>query len=259
MGMHAARYPAHVLLSGALPEATADDHRLRIDQVDRRGDPGAERLHRPIDEPGGEVIAVLQRAIPDAAGEAVAAMLLHDLEEDRLCALLDLPARLDLHRPAARIGLHAALAPAGAAGPALFDDHVADLRRRAAAQPLFAVQDQAAADAGSPPDAEHGVELLAGAELELPLPRHGDVVADLDRRAKLLGEVLGEREGIDPVRQVAGHRDDPGLLVGIARGADADAAQIRSLQAGLISRLAHRLGHPLGDVLGAAGGRRGPT
>ena len=58
----------------------------------------------------GEVVAVLERALPDAAGQPVAAVLLHDLEEVGLGALLDVLAGLDLHRQPARVGLHAALA-----------------------------------------------------------------------------------------------------------------------------------------------------
>src|SRR5213078_1729855 len=93
-------------------------------------------------------------------------------------------------------------------------------------EPLLAVEDQAAADAGSPPDAEHGLELLAGAELELALDGDGDVVAYPDGRPEVLREGLAQRERAGPARQVAGIRDDAGLLVGIAGRAHADSLQI---------------------------------
>ena len=80
--------------------------------------------------------------------------LLHQLEEVGLDALFVLAARLGFHRRAPGVGLHAALAPAGALGAAALDDHVADLTGGAAAQPGLAVEDEAAADAGAPEDAD---------------------------------------------------------------------------------------------------------
>ena len=59
----------HVALAEADAEAAADDHRLGVEQVDRRGDPGAERLDRAVDQLLGEVVAVVERALPDAAGQ----------------------------------------------------------------------------------------------------------------------------------------------------------------------------------------------
>src|SRR3954447_16249033 len=146
--MHAGRDPADVPLAHALPEPATDDHRLGIDQVDRRGDTGTERLHRSVYEPRRQVVAVLQRSLPDPAGEPVATVLLHELEEIRLGALLDLLARLDLHRHAAGVGLHAALAAASAPRTALLDDHVTDFRSCAPSEPRLTVEDQPAADAG---------------------------------------------------------------------------------------------------------------
>ena len=132
-------------------------------------------------------------------------------------ALFVLAACLGFHRRAAGVGLHAALAPAGALGAAALDDHVADLAGRAAAEPRLAVEDDAAADAGSPEDAEQDLELAAGAEIELGLGRDLDVVADPHRRAERLRERLAEREAALPAGQVAGAADDAGLAVGVAR------------------------------------------
>ena len=120
----------------------------------------------------------VDRALPDAAGQARFLVLLHQLEEVGLDPLFVLAACLGFHRRAARVGLHAALAPAGALGAAALDDHVADLAGGAAAEPGLAVEDEAAADPGSPEDADQALELAPGAEVELGLGRDLDVVAD---------------------------------------------------------------------------------
>src|SRR3954454_24632423 len=184
MGVHAGGDPPHVLLAEPDSEPAADDHGLGVDQVDRRRDSHAEGLHGAIDESRRQVVAVLQGPLPNTAGQAVAAALLHDPEKVGFRARLHLLARLDLHRHPAGVGLHTALSPAGAAGASALHDDVPDLPSSAAAEPLLAVQDQATADTGSPPDAEHAVEFLAGTELDLALHRDRDVVADLDRRAE---------------------------------------------------------------------------
>ena len=59
----------HVALAEADAEAAADDHRLGVEQVDRRGDAGPERLDRAVDQLLGEVVAVVEGALPDAAGQ----------------------------------------------------------------------------------------------------------------------------------------------------------------------------------------------
>ena len=133
-------------------------------------------------------------------------------------------ARLGFHRRPAGVGLHAALAPAGALGAAALDDHVADLAGGAAAEPGLAVEDQAAADAGAPEDADQGLELAC------PAPRWNSAsvatwtsLPTLTSVPSCLCERLGEREAALPAGQVAGAGDDAGLLVGVAGGADPDA------------------------------------
>src|SRR5262245_41021162 len=92
--------------------------------------------------------------LPDAAGEAVAVVLVHQLEEVGLGPILVPAPRLGFHRATTRIGLHAASSPARALGPVALDDHVADLARGAAAEPGLAVEDEAAADSRPPEDAD---------------------------------------------------------------------------------------------------------
>ncbi len=217
--------------------------------------PGAEVLDRAVDQLGREVIAVVQRSLPDPAGEPVAPLLLHDPEEVGLRAPLYVPSRLQLHRQPSRVGLHAPSAPAGASGAPALDNHVPDLGRRPAAEPGLAVEDQPAADSGAPPDAEDRVELLRRPELELALNGDLDVVADRDRDAQLVAEVLPEREGAVPAGQVAGVGDDAGLLVGVARRADSGPSEVPSSQARLRRRLAQGRCDLLRDVLGPAGRR----
>ena len=51
-------------LAEAHAQAAADDHGLDVEQVDRRGDAGAERLDRLVDELGGQLVLVLERPLP---------------------------------------------------------------------------------------------------------------------------------------------------------------------------------------------------
>src|ERR1700750_2084841 len=111
-------------------EAAPEDHRFDVEQVDRGGDAGAERLDRALDQLLGELVPVVERALPDAAGQPRFVVLLHQLEEVGLLTVLVPAPRLGFHRRTARVGLEAALAAAGALGAAALDHHVADLPRR---------------------------------------------------------------------------------------------------------------------------------
>ena len=70
-------------------------------------------------------------------------------------------ARAALHRAAAGVRLHAPLRPHGQRRAADADDHVADLARRAAADPRLAVEHDPAADAGAPEHAEQRARTAA--------------------------------------------------------------------------------------------------
>ena len=149
------------------------------------------------------------------------------ISNSSVSALLVLAARLRLHRRAAGVGLHAAAPPARAAGAVALDHHVADLAGGAAAEPGLAVEDQPAADAGAPEDAEQRVVGLAPA----PSSNSASVATwtSLPIRTSVperLRQRLAEREAALPAGQVAGAGDDAGLLVGVAGRADADAGQL---------------------------------
>ena len=98
--------------------------------------------------------------------------------------------------------------PQGQRRAAALDDHVADLAGGAATVPLLAAEDQPAADAGPPEDAEDGVVMAAGAELVLGVGGDADVVADRDPRPEGVGQARAEREAAAPVGQVLGVGDD---------------------------------------------------
>ncbi len=181
-------------------EPAADDHRLDVEQVDRRGDPGAECPDGAVDQLRRQRVLGLQSPLPDPAGQPVVLVLLHDLEQVGLAAVLVLGSRLGLHRRPARIGLDASAPPAGALRAALLDHHVSDLAGTAAPQPRLAVEDQPAADPGAPEDSDERLVGTSGAELELGLGCHLHVVADLDRGAELLCEPRPELERRRPSR-----------------------------------------------------------
>ena len=179
------------------------------------------------------------------------------LNSDGLLALVDALARAGLHRAAAGVGLHAAAAAARALGAVEADDHVADLARGLAAHPRLAVEDQAAADARAPEDAEQARVLAGGADLELGVGGEVDVVAERDRRAaELLLERLAQVERARPLGEVHGAGDGALVVVHAAGRADADAGEVGDAQARLLQRLLEHGGHARRDRLRAALERR---
>ena len=108
--LHRRRDAPRHLLPEARPEAPAEHDALDVEQVHRRGDAGAERAHRALDQFLRELVAVLQRVRPDPAAERVVALRAHDLEEIRLAALALLALRLCFHRAPPGVGLEAARA-----------------------------------------------------------------------------------------------------------------------------------------------------
>jgi hypothetical protein len=89
---------------------------------------------------------------------------------------------------------------------------VADLPGAAAPVPGLAVEDQAAADAGAPEDAEQRAVGRPAAEHELGVGRDADVVAERDLRAERRLQRRGERETGVPAGQVVGARDGSGRV-----------------------------------------------
>jgi hypothetical protein len=132
---------------------------------------------------------------------------------------------------------------------------VPDLAGGAAAEPWAPVEDDAAADAGAPEDAEERAVRAPGAQQRLGVGRDLHVVAERHPRAERLGELVGQREAALPVGQVARARDRAPFAVDVARRADADALELRRLHARRVGGLAERLHHGGRDVGRPAGGR----
>ena len=246
-------------LAEADAEAAADDHGFGVDQVDGGGDPGPERLDRALDQLFGEVVAVVEGALPDAAGQPRFLVLLHQLEEVGLVALLVLAARLGFHRRAAGVGLHAAPAPAGALGAAALDDHVADLPGGAAAEPGLAVEDEAAADAGSPEDPDQALELA-------PAPRWNSASVatwtSLPTRTSVPSVLLQAFPPAGSCRSQSGRFLALETTPVFSSASPGEPTPTPSRSAGstpaALGRLAQAAGHLLGDPGGAAVGRRRP-
>ena len=62
--VHVLGDPLHVGLTEADAEPAADDHGLDVEQVDRRGDPGSERLQRPLEQLLGQRVARARAPAP---------------------------------------------------------------------------------------------------------------------------------------------------------------------------------------------------
>src|SRR2546423_1498831 len=193
--LHRVGYPVGKRLAEAHAQSAADDHRLDIEQVDGRGDARAECGDRFLEYFLRQLVVMLERPLPDAAGQPGTSALLHQLEQLGLLALLRPLAGPGLHRGAARVGLEAPATPTRAPGTALLDDHMPDLARPAPAEPRLACENQAAADPSPPEHAEQRLVLTAGAQIELGVGGHLDVVADPDPRAQHRGERRRELEG----------------------------------------------------------------
>ena len=171
--------------------------------------------------------SMLERVGPDGARQPRAAALLHQLEQVGLGALVDLAPGLEPPSPPAPRRPPCSRAGRTGSGRRRADDHVADLAGAAASQPRLAVEDQPAADAGAPEHAEHRVVWLAGAQLELRLGGHLDVVAEVDGGAEARSRARRQLERFRPIRQVARVGDRAGALVDVARRADTDPGQRR--------------------------------
>src|SRR5204863_3825634 len=175
--------------------------------------------------------------LPDPAGEPVAPVLLHQLEEVRLPSLLVGSPRLGLHRGPAGVGLQASASPARASRAALLHDRVADLTGAAAAEPMLTAEHQPAAHPGAPEDADQRVVRTTRAERGLGLRGHADVVADSDGGAQGVAEPGAELEGPVPVGQVPRPRHLTALAVHVAGRADAHPREHAGLEAGIAERL----------------------
>src|SRR5262249_11527163 len=139
--------PSNERLAELVAEPAADDHGLDVEQVLHRADARRQGQDGPLDQPLGQLVALVQRVQPDARRDVWPALPLLDLEELGLLAPLDLALRPGLHRGPPGVGLEAALVAAAAQRAAAPHDDVADLAGRAAAAPDLPVEDDPAADA----------------------------------------------------------------------------------------------------------------
>jgi hypothetical protein len=256
---HLLANPLYIGFAEPHPDPAADHHRLGIEQVGGGGDPGPERLDRAVDQLRRKRVICMKRPLPDATGQAVAAALVHDLEQVRLRSGLVLAPGLGLHRRPAGVGLHASAPAAGALGAALLHHHVADLAGRPAPKPGPVVDHDPAADTGSP---EHPEKRPVGtARAQLRLRRRGDldVVPHRHRRAEGLGQPGTERKASLPAREVAGLGHRAAALVHLAGRAHPDPEQGGGIDPGVAGRLGHRLRHLGGHVLGPTCGGSGPA
>src|SRR6516165_1026728 len=88
MRVHRFGDPHRVRMAQPDPQPAGDDHPLEVQQVDGRGDPRAERTDRAVEHLNGQLVAMLERAGPDAARQTRAPVFLHQLEQVGLATLL---------------------------------------------------------------------------------------------------------------------------------------------------------------------------
>ena len=109
--LHRVGDPVGERLAEAHAEPAADDHRLDVEQVDRRRDPGAERLDRFVDQLGRQLVVVLERVRPDPSwSDGSRPRCSISLNRSVLAPFSTSLARPRLHRGATGVGLHAARA-----------------------------------------------------------------------------------------------------------------------------------------------------
>ena len=195
-------------------DAAADDDLLRVEQVDRVGDPDAEPLAEDVEHAQRVGVARLGAVDDVVAGDL--AVLLEPLAEERVLLL----ARLALGEPVERAAGGQVLERArqrvlalglGRAVLEVEPDHrVADLAGAGGAAVEAAVEHEAAADAGA--DGEH--HEVRAHEVALGVERLGErrarrVVLDVDGDAGLVGEQLAQRQVGE--RDVDAVGDPPGL------------------------------------------------
>src|SRR2546423_1357681 len=98
-----------------------------------------------------------------------------------------------LHRRPPRVCLHTSPATTPASSAPELDHGVADLASGAPAQPHLALKDQASSDSGPPEHSQHRAVGTTGAEMELRLSGHPDIVAHCNRDPQRLAQCLAQR------------------------------------------------------------------
>ena len=244
-------------LAEAHPEPAADDHRLDVEQVDRRGDPGAERLERLVDQLLGELVVVVERPLPDPAREPVAAALLHDLEQLRRARR---PRARCAPGPPSRRGRRRPPCSRGARRGSACRRSLTTMWpiSPAAPRPVQRLPSRISPPPTPVPQKTPSIESYG-----LPAPSLNSALVATSTSLPIRTCAPSASESVGPSGklpsqpgQVAGLGDVAGLLVRVARRADADPGERVGLHAGGFGRLDQRLGHLGGDVRGPALGRR---
>ena len=230
--------PADERLAELVAEAAADQDGLDVDQVDGRGDGGAEGLDRAVDQLVGQRVAGVQGGLPDAAAHPGAAQPLLDGQQlGRAAGGRGRPGGA-LQGDPAGVGLHAAAAPARAQLAAVDHHHVADLAGRpVGAGPQPAAEDEGAAHPRPGEHAQQVVEAAAGPEPVLGQGGHDHVVVDhhpLDPEG--VGDHRPQRHRVAEPGQVGRSEQVAGVRVDPPRRPDPHPGQLAHRDLGRLGR-----------------------
>ena len=208
-----------------------------VEDVEEIGEPGTEIARGGADHLVGHGIALL-RGLIHRGGRDAGQIAAGHLGEDAGRAGLDLLHGAARNRGPGGIRLEATIVAAAAATPVEVDGDVADLARairRAMMQST--IEHDAAADAGAD---GHADDMTPAARRPDPrLAQHGAIGVVVERRhqAEALGE-LGAQRHVHPA-EIGGEEHHAGVPIERARGADADAEDLRLGQ--LTTQLGHRV------------------
>lgn len=113
----------------------------------------------------------------------------------------------------------------------------------------FAIEDEAATDAGASPDTQDILRTFGSAEALLTQDRDVDIVIEENRCAQAGRENAGEFV-VGPI-QIDGFENDSGIRIDGAGGTDADGGDLRGGDAGLVAGLLNAAGETIDNSGGA--------
>ena len=168
----------------------------------------------------GNFVILAKSLIPDTAGEIGFLLLLHNLEQTRLCAVVDHLACLALHRCAPGVRLHAAASATSAHRSIGFDNYVPDFAGSAAALPELSVDDNSATNSGAAEDSQHRRVVATRTELILCDNSNLYVIGKDHRCAKRLPHWLYDLHAPEPIGQIGCAAESASLRINLARTTD---------------------------------------